>query len=55
MLILSRREGESLTLETADGPVTIILIAYRGSQTRVGVEAPESVRVLRTELLDETG
>ena len=54
MLILSRREGESLILETADGPVEIVLLEYKGGQTRVGVEAPTSVKVLRRELVDAT-
>ena len=48
MSILSRREGESLTLETADGPVEIVLLEYTGGQTCVGVDAPQSVKVLRS-------
>ena len=53
MLVLSRREGEAIILETSDGPITIRLTEYNGSQTRVGVEAPRSVKVLREELLDD--
>jgi carbon storage regulator CsrA len=53
MLVLSRREGEAIILETSDGPITIRLTEYNGNQTRVGVEAPRSVKVLREELLDD--
>jgi carbon storage regulator len=54
MLVLSRREGEAIILETSDGPITIRLTEYNGSQTRIGVEAPRSVKVLREELLEES-
>jgi carbon storage regulator len=54
MLVLSRREGEAIILETSDGTITVRLTEYNGSQTRVGVDAPASVRVLREELLEES-
>ena len=53
MLVLSRREGEAIILETSDGPIRVTLTEYNGQQTRVGVEAPKSVKILREELLNE--
>lgn len=52
MLILARREGEAIILKTSDGSITIRLTEYNGKQTRVGIEAPKSVKVLREELLE---
>jgi carbon storage regulator len=52
MLVLSRREGEVIVLETSDGLIRIKLTEYNGNQTRVGIDAPKSVRILREELLD---
>jgi carbon storage regulator CsrA len=50
MLKVKRREGEALILETSDGPITIRLTEYNGNQTRVGIDAPQSVRIVREEL-----
>lgn len=51
MLVLSRKEGESIVLTTSTGEtVTITLTKYRGVQTIVGIEAPKNVKILRTEL-----
>ena len=52
MLVVSRKEGESIILKTDTGEtVTISLTKYQGAQTRVGIAAPESVRIFRSELL----
>lgn len=52
MLVLTRREGESIVLETSDGPIRVKLVAYKSNtETSVGIEAPESVRIMREELL----
>ena len=56
MLVLTRRGGESIILETADGPIRVTLVAYKSNtETPVGIEAPESVRTMREERLDEVG
>ena len=54
MLVLSRREGEAIILETSDGRITVRLTEYNGQQTRVGIEAPRSVDVVREELLEDS-
>ena len=52
MLVLSRKEGESIVLKTATGEtITITLNKYRGAQTIMGIEAPMSVKILRSELI----
>ncbi|MCP5305544.1 MAG: carbon storage regulator [Chromatiaceae bacterium] len=51
MLILTRREGESIILETSDGPIRVTLVEYKSStDTAVGIEAPSSVKILREEI-----
>jgi carbon storage regulator CsrA len=51
MLKLTRREGEALILTTSDGEIVVSLERLSGSQVKLGIEAPKSVRVLRGELL----
>jgi carbon storage regulator CsrA len=52
MLALSRKEGESIILKTAtEETVTITLTKYRGIQTILGIEAPKSIKILRSELV----
>ncbi len=51
MLKLTRREGESITLFTSDGPIEVWVSSIEGRQTRVGIDAPQSVNIVRSELL----
>ena len=54
MLILSRKENESLTIKLPDGQIiTICLLAYKGEITKIGVEAPKDVLILRSELIKQ--
>jgi len=51
MLILSRKENESLVLELPNGEtITVCLVAYKGDVTKVGINAPDNVTILREEL-----
>ena len=56
MLILSRRNGETITI-TLDDPgeeiVITVLDGDRPGQTRLGIDAPRRLRILRSELLEE--
>jgi len=52
MLVLTRREGETVILETSDGPIEVSIGAINGSQIRVGFKAPKSVGIVRGELRD---
>lgn len=52
MLVLTRREGESLII---GDDVKLTILAVKGGQVRVGIEAPKSVAIHREELLQEEG
>ena len=47
MLVLSRKKGDSIII---DGHIRLSVIDVRGNQVRLGVVAPENVRVRRGEL-----
>jgi len=47
MLILTRKLGESITI---GDQVQIKVLSIKGGQVRLGVEAPESVRINREEV-----
>lgn len=47
MLILTRRIGEKLVI---DENVTVTILASKGSQVRIGIEAPRDVPVHREEI-----
>ena len=47
MLVLSRKEGQRIRLGDS---IVITVVGVTGDKVRVGVEAPDSVVVLREEL-----
>jgi len=47
MLILTRRVGETLMI---GDDITVTVLAVKGSQVRLGVEAPREVEVHREEV-----
>jgi len=47
MLILTRKLGEAITI---GDQVQIKVLSIKGGQVRLGVEAPESVRINREEV-----
>ena len=56
MLVLTRKIGERLILTTEQGErIEILLIAARCDKAKVGVEAPQSVKVMREELIQTEG
>ncbi len=50
MLVLSRRVGESITI---GDDVVVTVLEVRGDVVRVGIDAPRSLPVHRSELLAE--
>ncbi len=50
MLILSRKHGESIQI--GDG-IEINVIAIKGDQVKLGIEAPSHIEVFRKEIYDE--
>jgi carbon storage regulator len=49
MLILTRRVGETLMI---GGDVTVTVLGVKGSQVRIGVNAPKEVAVHREEIYE---
>jgi carbon storage regulator len=47
MLILTRKVGESITI---GDNVTITVVASKGGQVRIGIDAPKTVSITRSEL-----
>lgn len=47
MLVLGRRPGESITIH---GPAVITVISVDGQYVRLGFKAPDTTKILRTEL-----
>lgn len=48
MLVLSRRTEESIAI---GNDTTITVVSINGGKVKLGIQAPDDVRVLRTELL----
>lgn len=47
MLVLSRKPGEKLVVGKG---ITVTVVEVNGSRVRVGIEAPDDLRILRAEL-----
>ena len=47
MLVLTRRLGESITI---GDDIRIIIVDVEGSQVKVGIDAPKSIKIYREEL-----
>ncbi|GIW88512.1 MAG: hypothetical protein KatS3mg108_2836 [Isosphaeraceae bacterium] len=48
MLVLSRKTDQSLLI---NGSIRVTVLAIRGNQVRLGIEAPPDVRIVRDELV----
>jgi carbon storage regulator len=48
MLVLSRRPGEKVIIGPA---ITLTVVAVSGNHVRVGIDAPDPVRIRRAELV----
>lgn len=57
MLVITRREGEGtlLRFDTVDGQREVLVkpVRIRGRAIRLGIEAPDEVRVIRVELAQQ--
>jgi carbon storage regulator len=51
MLVLTRKLNESIII---NGNIRITVIAIRGNQIRLGIEAPEEIPIYREELYHAT-
>jgi carbon storage regulator CsrA len=53
MLVLSRKDGQRITLTTQGGEQITVCIDRIGNRSaRVSIDAPQSVRVLRNEIAE---
>jgi carbon storage regulator len=50
MLILGRREGESILIE---GGIRIVVVSCDRGGVRIGIEAPAEVKILRGEIAEK--
>jgi len=48
MLVLTRKESETLVI---GNDIKLTILSVKGGQVRVGIEAPKSVSIQRSELL----
>ena len=48
MLVLTRKPGEKVVIGNG---IAVTVVAVTGNQVRVGIDAPDQVRILRAELL----
>jgi carbon storage regulator len=52
MLILTRRVGEKLVIGEGPDRIEVTILSVKGTQVRVGVNAPRNVPVHREEIYD---
>lgn len=52
MLVLSRREGEALWI---DGEIEVRVLAIGEGKVRIGIGAPDEMKIVREELIDLGG
>ena len=50
MLILGRRPGDAILI---DGGIRVVVLAVEGGSVRLGIEAPDSVGIVREEIVVE--
>lgn len=56
MLVLERRAGQSLIVTLPDGRgFTIKAVEINNKRIKIGIEAPDDVKVVREELLEQKG
>jgi carbon storage regulator CsrA len=52
MLILSRKENESIQIELPNGQfITVFISKLKRAHVRIGIEAEPEIKIIRTELL----
>ena len=53
MLILTRRVGETIIIEMPAGErIEVAVLGVKGSQVRIGTQAPDDIQIMREELLE---
>lgn len=49
MLILARKEGESIVI---DGDIVVTILKIGGASMKIGIDAPDEVKILRNEIFE---
>ncbi len=49
MLVITRQPGDSFTI---GDDVKVIILEVNGDKIKIGIEAPRSVRIMRSEVMD---
>jgi carbon storage regulator len=49
MLVLSRKQGESIQI---DSNIRVVVVSLAKGRVRLGIDAPDHMRILRTELTE---
>jgi carbon storage regulator CsrA len=50
MLVLSRKRREAILIQTANGPIRVVIERLNSYVARVGIEAPRECHIVREEL-----
>lgn len=53
MLLLERKEGESVIIKNDDHTIEIMLTKDRKGRYKIGIDAPDEFDIFRKELLEE--
>jgi carbon storage regulator len=52
MLCLTRKLGESIIFVVDGKQATLTVLSINGSQVRVGIEAPQEIKIWRNEIVE---
>jgi carbon storage regulator CsrA len=52
MLNLERKLNQKIMLDTSDGQITIMVTLIEHGRVKLGIDAPDSVHIRRSELID---
>ena len=53
MLVLTRKQQQTLLIETPSGPIEVTIVDINGGKVKVGITADRSFQVVRKELLEQ--
>lgn len=53
MLVLTRKPGERIFMHNDFGTIVVEVLEVRGEHVRLGITAPDAVKIMREEVVDE--
>ncbi len=51
MLVLERKEGQTVLIQTSDGLIEVMVTRSQAGRVKLGISAPRSISIVREELL----